>query len=130
MVLPRARLDDLIGLLRRQGYQVVGPAERDGVLRLVPVECAAELAQGWQDRQSPGRYRLEHDPQGPVFAACHGPDSARTFLQPPREVLFRTRRGESGLVFEAAPVEAPPTALLGLRACDVQARLIQDRVLL
>ncbi len=128
--LPHSRLDDLIRGLRDDGFEVVGPVAQDGVIRLQPVTGAEELAQGWKDQQGAGSYRLEHEPAGPTFAASHGPDSAKRWLHPPQETLFRSRRTDQGLVFEATPAEAPPVAMLGLRACDVQARLIQDRVLL
>jgi len=128
--MPRERLDDLIAVLRSRGYQVLAPVLRDGVIRLGEVKAAAELAAGWRDEQGKGSYRLRQQEGGPVFASNVGPDSPRTFLHPPMEVVFRARKTETGLVFEQSPVPVVPLAFLGLRACDVAARLIQDRVLL
>lgn len=128
--MPRERLEDLIAALLRRGYRVMAPVARAGVIRLDSVTSAKELAAGWHAEQGKGSYRLRHDHEGPVFAHGVGPDSARTFLHPASEPLFRARRTETGLVFEPAAPPATPLAFLGLRACDVAALLIEDRVLL
>ncbi|WP_084959955.1 4Fe-4S dicluster domain-containing protein [Thermoactinospora rubra] len=118
-------LDPLIGRLRARGYAVVGPTVRDGVIRFAELGSAADLPRGWSDEQEPGRYRLR---QGDdlVFGFAASPDSAKRYTQPPRSSLFRWRDG----VAEETPVEAPRVALLGVRACDLAAIAVQDRVFL
>src|SRR5690606_5862002 len=49
------------------------------------------------------------------------------YTHPPRETLFRMRR--DGVPEEPAR-EAPRVALLGVRACDLAALAVQDRVFL
>ncbi|MFI7707408.1 4Fe-4S dicluster domain-containing protein [Nonomuraea sp. NPDC049480] len=126
-------LDPLIEALHERGYAVVGPTVRDGVIRFAELDSAAGLPAGWTDEQAPGAYRLhEDDRQDPpqdgalVFGFAASPDSVKRFTHPPRSTLFHMRDG----VPEAAPVEAPKVALLGVRACDLAGLAVQDRVFL
>jgi hypothetical protein len=58
-ILPKTRLDDLIGLLMGDGYEVIGPRLDQAVNVYAPVRSAQDLPIGWTDRQAPGSYRLE-----------------------------------------------------------------------
>ncbi|MCK2215921.1 4Fe-4S dicluster domain-containing protein [Actinomadura sp. ATCC 31491] len=121
-------LGPLIGALRASGHTVVGPVARDGVIRLtelVPGPDDGPTA-GRADEQAPGSYRLRDDGRGLVFGHAAGPDSIKRWTHPPRSELFRMRGG----VVERTPVEAPKVALLGVRACDLAALAVQDRVFL
>ncbi|NUR88282.1 MAG: 4Fe-4S dicluster domain-containing protein [Nonomuraea sp.] len=111
-------LDPLIAGLREAGYTVVGPTVRDGVIRYGELD---ELPRGWSDEQDPGRYRLRREGEL-VFGFAASPDSVKRWTHPPRETLFRW--GEP-----APEPEAPRVALLGVRACDLAALAVQDRVL-
>ncbi|GAA2208058.1 4Fe-4S dicluster domain-containing protein [Nonomuraea monospora] len=118
-------LDPLIRALRERGYTVVGPVARDGVIRFAELGSAADLPAGRADEQGPGVYRLyEHGEL--VFGFAASPDAVKRYTHPPRSPLFRMRDG----VPEKAPIEAPKVALLGVRACDLAALAVQDRVFL
>ncbi|AQZ63243.1 Ferredoxin [[Actinomadura] parvosata subsp. kistnae] len=118
-------LDPLIGALRERGYAVVGPMVRDGVIRFAELDSAADLPVGRADEQAPGVYRL-HERGELVFGFAASPDSVKRWTHPPRSTLFRMRDG----VPEPAAVRAPKVALLGVRACDLAALAVQDRVFL
>ncbi|NJP88726.1 sulfite reductase subunit A [Nonomuraea sp. FMUSA5-5] len=118
-------LDPLIGALRERGYAVVGPTVRDGVIRFAELDSAAGLPAGRTDEQAPGAYRL-HERGELVFGFAASPDSVKRWTHPPRSTLFRMRDG----VPEPAAVRAPKVALLGVRACDLAALAVQDRVFL
>jgi len=122
-----ASLEPLVAELRARGYTVVGPVERDGVIRMREIASAAELPAGRGDAQDAGRYRLTDRGDELVFGYAAGPDSAKRYTHPPRETLFRMRR--DGVPEEPAR-EAPRVALLGVRACDLAALAVQDRVFL
>ncbi|GAA1510034.1 4Fe-4S dicluster domain-containing protein [Sphaerisporangium rubeum] len=119
-------LAPLITALRAAGYTVVGPTVKDGAVRMAEIESAAELPAGVGDAQEPGAYRLTERDDEMIFGYAASPDSAKRWTQPPRLTLVRARGEE----FEEVEPEAPRVALLGLRACDLAAIAVQDRVFL
>ncbi len=129
VLLPQA-LDDLIEALRRRGFRVLGPTIRDGAIVYDELEGAEELPVGWTDRQEPGSYRLERREDEARFGYVVGPHSWKRFLFPPRVELWRARANGGVPVVEEEPPDETPLALLGVRACELQAIAIQDRVFL
>lgn len=127
-LLPAERLDALIQVLGRKGYQVIGPRVRDGAIVYDEITAAADLPVGWTDRQSPGRYRLERRGDAALFGYNVGPQSWKKYLFPPREVLWQARRDGAGFVAEPAGAEPRRRAFIGVRACELNAIAIQDRV--
>ena len=123
-------LDDLVGALRERGFRVLGPTVRDGAIVYDELESAGELPVGWTDRQEPGSYRLERRDDEARFGYAVGPHSWKRFLFPARLRLWRARtNGDGAPVVEEEPLEETPLALLGVRACELSAIGIQDRVL-
>jgi sulfhydrogenase subunit beta (sulfur reductase) len=128
VVLPNA-LDDLVGILQRRGFRVLGPVVRDGAIVYDELESAAELPVGWTDRQERGAYRLERRGDEARFGYAAGPHSWKQFLFPPRVRLWRARRNGGGPpAVEERPLDEMPLAFLGVRACDLHAIGIQDRI--
>ncbi|MCF6474611.1 sulfite reductase subunit A [Nonomuraea sp. MG754425] len=117
-------LDPLIEELRSAGYTVVGPTVQDRAVRMAEISSAADLPAGVGDVQDPGSYRLTSGADGMLFGYAASPDSAKRFTQPPRQTLVRMRDG----AFEEVDEGAPRVALLGVRACDLAAIAVQDRV--
>ena len=126
-----AAFDRLIDALRSAGYDVWGPCVADGAIVWRPIERADALPQGWHDDQDGGHYRLEAVPDAGWFDYVVGPESIKKFVMPPREVLLELR-GKTGGTWEVQPSGDPPrpTALLGVRACDLAALAVQDRIFL
>jgi ferredoxin len=121
-------LDDLLAALRRRGFRVLGPTVRDGAIVYDDLERAAELPIGWTDRQEAGTYRLERREDEARFGYAVGPHSWKQFLFPARLRLWRARaNGGAPVVEEDAPDETP-LAFIGVRACELNAIGIQDRV--
>jgi ferredoxin len=123
-------LDDLIGVLRRRGYRVLGPSVRDGAIVYDELESASELPVGWTDRQEAGTYRLERRDDDARFGYAVGPHSWKQFLFPARLRLWRARANGGAPVVEEEPPDETPLAFLGVRACELSAIAIQDRVFL
>ncbi|KAB8183929.1 sulfite reductase subunit A [Nonomuraea phyllanthi] len=117
-------LEPLIEALTSSGYTVVGPRVEDGAIRMAEISSGADLPAGVGDVQKPGRYRLTSGDDGMVFGFAASPDSAKRYTQPPRQTLVRVRDE----AIEEVEQEAPRVALLGLRACDLAAVAVQDRV--
>jgi ferredoxin len=126
--LPKPRLDDLIDLLAQDGYQVAGPRLEQGAIIYAPVQSARDLPVGWTDRQAPGSYRLEKRNDHAYFGYAVGPHSWKKYLFPPLLPLWQGRRTTTGFAVQAERHDPPRRAFLGLRACELHALAVQDRV--
>ncbi len=124
-----AGMQALIDALGVRGYQVLGPTVRDGAIVYDTITQVAELPAGWTDHQEAGRYRLERRGDGALFGYAVGPQSWKRFLHPPVETLWSMRRDGAGVMISSAPAATVKWAFLGVRACEIHAIAIQDRVL-
>src|SRR5689334_12112090 len=79
---------ELVSILLDDGFQVVGPTNRNGAISFAPVRSANELASGFHDEHAPGVYRLSEDESQPPFRYMPGPSSLKTFLRAPVLKLF------------------------------------------
>jgi ferredoxin len=129
-VVPVEALETLIEALSRRGYTVVGPTVHDGAIVYDELESAAALPAGWTDVQDGGTYRLERRADEARFGFATGPTSWKRFLFPPRIRLWQASRSRDGLEIEEEPVETRPFAFIGVRACELAAIGVQDRVFL
>ncbi len=127
-VIDRDGLTGLIAALRQEGYQVIGPKVVDGAITYEPVEDGNELPAGWIDEQDGGNYRLLRGTDGALFSHTVGPHSWKRYLFPPNQRLWQSKAGEAGfsIIPEAAPTT--PYAFLGVRACELKAIAVQDKV--
>jgi sulfhydrogenase subunit beta (sulfur reductase) len=121
-------LQQLLEVLQSQGYVVVGPTLRQGDLQYDEVPSIAELPVGWTDEQEAGSFRLIRGKDSAYFGCGVGQHSWKQFFFPPDIRLWQSRREEGGWRLEVTPADAPPSALLGVRACDLAALEVHDRV--
>jgi formate hydrogenlyase subunit 6/NADH:ubiquinone oxidoreductase subunit I len=128
-LLPLAGLQALIETLAASGYQVLGPTLREGAIVYDEITSLADLPAGWTDHQEPGRYRLERREDAALFGYAVGPQSWKRFLHPPTETLWRAHRTADGVTFEEPAALPAKFAFLGVRACELHAIAIQDKVL-
>ena len=127
-ILSRQGLQALIDALTARGYQVLGPTLRDGAIVYDDVADVADLPAGWTDQQDAGQYRLERRADDALFGYAVGPQSWKRFLHPPIERLWQARRDGDGFTVAADRADPPKFAFLGVRACELHAIAIQDRV--
>ena len=128
VVIDESGLERLIDALRRSGYEVIGPTVRDGAIVYDAIQSTRDLPRGWTDIQKPGSYRLERRSDAALFGYNVGPHTWKQFLFPPRERVWQlTIKGDR---FERtdSPPQQRPLAFLGLRACELAAITIQDKV--
>jgi ferredoxin len=128
--LAAADLDTLFDALHGRGYRVVGPTLRDGAVVHGELRAATDLPAGWTDVQAPGSYRLQRRDDGALFGYAVGPQSPKQELLPPRVRLWQARRENGGFAVEEDSPASEPTALVGVRPCELAAIAIQDRVFL
>jgi len=128
VVLEREAFPTLLASLKSHGYTVVGPTVRDGAIVYGGIERVEDLPIGWTERQDAGKYRLERRTDQALFGYVVGPHSWKKYLFPSHERLW-TATCQDG-TFEVAPEPAngAPYAFLGVRACELAAIAIQDRV--
>jgi sulfhydrogenase subunit beta (sulfur reductase) len=130
VVFDRVHLDRMVELLARGGYQVIGPKIREGAVVYDEVSSSAEFPVGWADEQSAGGYRLKRRPDAMVFGYTVGPQSWKRFLQPPVLRLWRASRHKSVFTVEPNAEAVPRYAFVGVRACDLRAIRVLDKVFL
>jgi sulfhydrogenase subunit beta (sulfur reductase) len=129
-ILPKAQFDDLIRLLLQEGFEVIGPRIEQQAIVYGPIQSAKDLPVGWTDRQTPGSYRLENRQDDAYFGYAVGPHSWKKYLFPPTLRLWQARRTDAGFEVHEAMPDPPRRALLGVRACELHAIAVQDRVFL
>jgi ferredoxin len=123
-------LQALLDALRRRGYRVVGPAVRDQAIVYDDITSIAGLPRGWTDAQDGGRYRLVRRGDDALFGYAVGPQSWKKFLHPPVLRLWSAERKGDDIRVLPEPDAGERFAFLGVRACELHAIAIQDRVFL
>ena len=130
-ILQANQLGKLIQVVSRKGYEILGPTVRDGAIVYDRLESAEELPVGWTDEQGPGRYRLKRREDQAVFGYAVGPQSWKKCLHPATVQLWSAdRQGATFRILDNETKPTPPYAFLGVRACELAAIAVQDRVLL
>lgn len=127
---PRSALQLLINQLRNEGYCVVGPTIDQEAIVYSELHSIDQLPQGWTEEQSPGHYRLKARDDDRWFGFNVGPHSCKKFLFPPRETILSAELVDKTWEFRRAAPDSTRYALLGVRACELAAISIQDKVFL
>jgi NAD(P)H-flavin reductase/Fe-S-cluster-containing hydrogenase component 2 len=130
--LPRTELERFIGAIRAGDRAVIGPTVGDGAIVLKEIKSVAELPAGTGVVDAPGRSRLVRRTDSRLFDYPVGPTSWKAWTFPPRTTQAAWALDDRGqLHLRPVTDEAvEPTAFLGVRACEIAALRIQDRVLL
>lgn len=130
VVIERDDIQGLFDALIRKEYRVVGPTVRDGAVVYDEVASASELPIGWSDKQEAGTYRLKkRSGSKALFGYVSSPHSWKKFLYPPVLRLLQAERDNGKIKYIPESEAAPKYALIGVRACELAAIAIQDKVL-
>ena len=124
-------IDDPRDLLRHflgQGYRILAPQERDGVIDPAPLTELDALRRGRVDDQGPGHYRLRDGDPDRWFDYVVGPSSWKAWLYPARRKLWSAERTDDRLTFRDATTTWPKTVLFGVRPCELAAIERQRRI--
>ncbi len=127
-VLSLGDLQRLLDSLSERGYEVVGPVIRDSAIVYEPIQSTADLPVGYRESQGGGRYRLATASTNSLFAYTLGPQSWKRFLLPPEHQFLLADRSDSGFTTSTPAADPPKRAFLGVRACELAALAILDKV--
>ncbi len=128
--IPKEDLQGIFDALRGMGYTLVGPTLGEGAIIYDEIEGVDDLPIGWGDEQEAGTYRLRRRDDGAYFGYAVGPHSWKKYLYPPVMTLFSVERRNGTFKLAAPSEETPRYAFIGVRACELQAIAVQDRVFL
>ena len=120
--------DTLIPKLRDRGYDVIGPTIEDGTIVLDHLTAASDLPVGWTDSQEKAAYSLQRRDDDAYFGYTVGPRTFKRWLYPPHQTILTIEHAETGLSFRPEPTATDRFAFIGVRACELAAIAIQDRV--
>lgn len=125
-------LQSLIDALIADDRLVIGPTIEQQAIVYDEITSMDALPRGWSDVQAPGSYRLEKRDDDACFGYVVGPHSWKQFLFPPLSVVATAERKDNQSSWNMqTPVEdLPRHAFLGVRACELAAIGVQDRVFL
>ena len=131
-ILARDDFQKLLDVLLDESYQVIAPVLADNAVVYDQVTRVDEMPAGWTDTQEGGKYQLhKSDNDTPtLFGYTASPQSWKRFLHPPQVKLWQALRSNG--TFEMTPevIESQKYAFIGVRACELHAIAIQDRVFL
>lgn len=126
----KALLGQLIEALQKMGYRTVGPRVKNESLVYEPLDDVGDLPKGYVSEQAAGQFRLKHTSHNRYFDVIPGAHSWKQFLFPPKLDLLRLQRDGNRWQVISPPDEAPVYAFIGVRACELAAMQIQDKVFL
>jgi formate hydrogenlyase subunit 6/NADH:ubiquinone oxidoreductase subunit I len=133
-IIRRHQLDQLFEVLKRRGYRLVGPTVSDGAVIYDEVHSTTDLPVGWADEQQGGFYRLKKRADAALFGYTVGPQAWKKWLFPPVLKLFSLRRANDRFELDdensSSDTQQPNSAFIGVRACELHAIAVQDRVFL
>ncbi len=129
LVLEHQYLQQFLDVLSSQGYRLIGPTARDGAVVYDEISSVNDFPAGMTDTQTGGMYRLEDSGSTALFGYTASPQSWKRYLHPPVLQLWQAQRTNG--TFQVIPEDTPPRlAFIGVRACELQAISIQDKVFL
>jgi sulfhydrogenase subunit beta (sulfur reductase) len=127
-LLGRGDFPTFLTSIRAAGYRIVGPTIRDGAIVYGDIRTETDLPIGWTERQDAGKYRLERRADQALFGYVVGPHSWKKYLFPSHERLWTATREGTSFTVTPEPPDPTPLAFLGVRACELAALNITDKV--
>jgi sulfhydrogenase subunit beta (sulfur reductase) len=127
---PKQQLQQVIDELNARSYVVVGPTIDQAAIVYDELHSVDQLPRGWTDEQAPGQYRLRQRDDDAWFGFVVGPHSWKKYLFPPRATLLAAEKTNAGWAFVPRAEDTTKYAFLGVRACELAAIAVQDRVFL
>jgi len=123
------RLSQLFTAISNRGFEVMGPTVREGAIVYDRLNSVEDLPRGRTDEQNAGQYRLTQRHDQSFFGYNLGPHSWKKFLHQPIRRLWKCARNGGGFQITAEEAGLLKYALIGVRACELHALAVLDKVL-
>ncbi len=130
VVIQKAALQSIFDTLSEAEYTLIGPTRREETILYDEIASLDELPIGWTDEQEAGKYRLKERTDDHFFSYVVGPNAWKRYLYPPHLKLFSSQKNENGFTITPNDEPIPRYAFIGVRACDLAAISVQDRIFL
>lgn len=117
-------------------HRIIGPKVEGNVIVLAEIANFHDIPAGYKEQQGRGTYRLGNPPSPPfnkggiTFSFSVGPDSFKRFVSPPVRENFAFKKSKKGISVNTSENEKTPMAFIGMRACDMAALRLLDKVFL
>jgi formate hydrogenlyase subunit 6/NADH:ubiquinone oxidoreductase subunit I len=130
IIIEREYLPGIFDMLVQKGYQIIGPTLGEGAIVYDRLNSPDDLPSGWTDVQDGGTYRLKKRDDQALFGYVVGPHSWKKYLFPSVLRLWQAKREGNGFQITSENEATPQFAFIGVRACELHAISIQDKVFL
>ena len=128
--LPREGFQSLLDSLQHAGYRCVGPQVKEGAIATLRSSRSMICRTVSMISSLPANTVLSTAEQR-CFAWANGPQALKPLLFAPRENLWRAERDDDGRIqFRETLPAVTAVAVIGVRACDLAALRIQDKIFL
>lgn len=129
VAIPKSELDQILLDLSQHGFTNVGPHLQDESIIYTKVNGLKDLPRGIRTEQNPASYRMVQTGKDRYFDFIPGSHSWKQFLFPSRQELF-TAVKDGNWQLKENPEPPSRFALIGVRACELAAIQIQDKIFL
>jgi sulfhydrogenase subunit beta (sulfur reductase) len=129
VVIEKDSVQSLLDALQARKYELYGPTVRDDAVVYDTIASVDDFPVGLLDRQSPGKYGLARNRTKTLFAYVVGPHSWKRFFYPSRKKVLEAKRDGRKIEIIDVAENPPCQALIGVRACELHALQIMDKVL-
>ena len=121
-------LGSLFDALIKRGYHIIGPTVENGAIVYDELKSDNDLPIGYTDIQDAGKYRLKRRKDKALFVYVVGPDSWKKVLHKPVLTLWSAKKNGKQFEISTNGKAIEKYAFFGVRACEVSAIEIQDKV--
>ncbi len=127
----KIKKEDLFSFFKtlKDSYKVIGPKIKNGSIILSAIEFN-DIPFGYRDFQGKATYKLEKISSTVNFSFSNGMDSFKRFFFPPQQEIFLFHKSKKGIQIKPVETFEDPIALFGVRACDLTALKLYDRIFL
>jgi sulfhydrogenase subunit beta (sulfur reductase) len=127
-VLERDDFNVLLEKLSRKGYELYGPIISNDNLVYDTIRTDKDLPIGWNDRQTPGSYRLKKGRDETLFGFTVGAQSWKKLLYPAQQKLWDISADGKRFSINVPEPDDSKRALIGVRSCELHAIAIHDKI--
>ncbi len=127
-IVERDDVQKLLDVLAQRSYRLLGPSVRDGVVTYGDIRTISDFPLGYIEEQERGSYRLKRTEVPVLFGYTLSPHAWKKYLYPSAVRLWQANRSNGHFDVHPETREPNKLAFIGVRACELAAIAIQDKV--